>query len=421
MTARKRILALLVVMVGVATAVASLAIWVLYEAAFEQQREQLETLAEHQARMLESSIRSESLRSGAKRLGNSDTPTIGEILRIHNTHASFGQTGEYVIGQREVGLITFLLPYRFPGRANRKPVQFGSNLAQPMHRALEGRSGWMVGRDYGGVEVLAAYAPLEVAGLGLVAKIDVSELRAPFLRAGAITAFGGLVILLLGAIVFRRIGMPLIDNLEANIQDLEDAQCIAQVGSWNWEVGTDLVFGSNEAIRLFGKDSNNVTGSFDDIFDAIHPDDRKMVRDAIYRTLKGKPLDIEHRIVLATGAERTVNLRGEVIRDEKGRVGFIRGTVHNITERKRAEEALKKSEESYRRLYNKTPGMLHSIDGESRLLNVSDYWLEVLGYLTKPIEVGEVLSTIEAALNGGPSTKSSGKRSKRSTRSAAKG
>lgn len=135
---RKRILALLVVMVGVATAVSSLAIWVLYEAAFEQQREQLENLAKHQARMLDSSTRFELSRSGANRLGNPDAPTIGEILRIHNTHESFGQTGEYVIGQREVELITFLLPYRFPERANREPARHGRDRGFEKIKALQG-------------------------------------------------------------------------------------------------------------------------------------------------------------------------------------------------------------------------------------------------------------------------------------------
>jgi len=52
----------------------------------------------------------------------------------------------------------------------------------------------------------------------------------------------------------------------------------------------------------------------------------------------------------------------------------------DITERKRAEEVLRKSEDRYRSLYNKTPAMLHSIDGNGRLFAVSDRWLEVLGY-----------------------------------------
>ncbi len=63
--------------------------------------------------------------------------------------------------------------------------------------------------------------------------------------------------------------------------------------------------------------------------------------------------------------------------------------VNDITDRKRTEEELRHSEERYRSLYNETPVMLHSIDHDGRLVSVSNYWLDTLGY-----ERSEVLGRI---------------------------
>jgi PAS domain S-box-containing protein len=87
----------------------------------------------------------------------------------------------------------------------------------------------------------------------------------------------------------------------------------------------------------------------------------------------------------ADGVERrkdgtTFPVEARVGAIERGGEKQIIVLARDVTERKRAEEALKESERRYRSLYNSTPTMLHSIDREGRLVSVSDYWLEHMGY-----------------------------------------
>ncbi len=76
------------------------------------------------------------------------------------------------------------------------------------------------------------------------------------------------------------------------------------------------------------------------VLNYTHPDDREYVDNAVKRALKGEPFAIDHRIVLANGEERIVHAQGEVIFDEKNIPVRMKGTVQDITERKKSEEKI---------------------------------------------------------------------------------
>ncbi len=128
---------------------------------------------------------------------------------------------------------------------------------------------------------------------------------------------------------------------------LTRAQRIAHLGNWEWNIKTDTETWSDEVFRIFGIDDMTISPTFQTFLDFVHKDDRERVekihKDAMY---EGKPYSIDHRIVRTDGIERTVHEEGEVTRDESGKPLRMFGTIHDITERKMVETALREARAS---------------------------------------------------------------------------
>ncbi|MCA9285923.1 MAG: PAS domain-containing protein, partial [Phycisphaerales bacterium] len=121
---------------------------------------------------------------------------------------------------------------------------------------------------------------------------------------------------------------------------LEQAQEVASIGSWVSHPGDEgtLVW-SKGVFRIFAMDPDRFDGRVQTFFDMVHPDDRQAVREADEVAKRdGTPYSVDHRILRSDGEIRWVHERGEVMRDETGRVVRMIGTVQDITQRKRAEE-----------------------------------------------------------------------------------
>jgi PAS domain S-box-containing protein len=135
---------------------------------------------------------------------------------------------------------------------------------------------------------------------------------------------------------------------------LRKAQHFAHIGSWTWNVKTNQLDWSDEMYNIFGLAKETFTGVLSDVVaQAIHPHDRAKV-DASNQSVidEGKPIPLEYRIIWSDGSVHVVWAEaGEIILDDEGAPYLLSGTVQEITERKRAEEALRESEEKYRMLF----------------------------------------------------------------------
>jgi diguanylate cyclase (GGDEF)-like protein/PAS domain S-box-containing protein len=122
---------------------------------------------------------------------------------------------------------------------------------------------------------------------------------------------------------------------------LAEAQRLAHLGSWEWDVRSDKVRWSDETFRIYGLTPQAFVPSFEKLLEVVHPEDRKIPSKHLDAVLTaGDPYDLELRIVRPDGEVRVVHRRAEVVRDENGEPLKMVGTVHDITERKALEKKL---------------------------------------------------------------------------------
>jgi PAS domain S-box-containing protein len=134
-------------------------------------------------------------------------------------------------------------------------------------------------------------------------------------------------------------------ELQESNARLEEAQRVANVGHYSWNLIENRVIWSDEVYRIYGLDSRQSTIDLAKVSEMIHPEDRELVFRAAEEALQsGTPADIEHRLVRPDGEVRTIHSVGTVKRDASGRPYEMFGTAQDITERKRSEEALKRSQ-----------------------------------------------------------------------------
>ncbi len=126
--------------------------------------------------------------------------------------------------------------------------------------------------------------------------------------------------------------------LKTNEMQLSEAQHIAKLGSWEWDVAANKVSWSDELYRIYGLQPQEFEVTYEASSAFVHPDDRKFVESTIEQILHDKVHpNLEYRIIRPDGTERTLQANGRVTNDDTGRTIKILGTILDITERKRDE------------------------------------------------------------------------------------
>ncbi|TAN63877.1 PAS domain S-box protein [bacterium] len=146
------------------------------------------------------------------------------------------------------------------------------------------------------------------------------------------------------------------EALKKSEASLANAQRIAHIGSWEWDIMDNTLSWSDEIYRIFGLNKGGFGADFDAFINSVHPDDRTYVRSAVKEALyNGKPYDIDHRILLQGGAVRIVHEYAEVTRDDNGTPLKMTGTVQDITDSVHAaDDIIKLNRELEKRVAERT-------------------------------------------------------------------
>lgn len=160
---------------------------------------------------------------------------------------------------------------------------------------------------------------------------------------------------------------------------LEKAQLIAKIGHWKLKPATGEITGSDELFHIFGL--SEASASLDAFVEVVHPDDREMDIAAIQRGVEyGESWDLEHRLICQDGTEKWVHAVGEAIKDDKGNVIELLGTIQDITHEKLNDIELEQSSLRFEAMFESIPDAVIYADPERKIRMVNKAAIQMFGF-----------------------------------------
>lgn len=373
---RRRVLFLMLTMAATVALVATFSLVALYRVAFTQHQERLVEIVSSRTAMIE-----EMVQANLKAFPDAERADLlhRAVLVLERSTERFpviGRPGDLVVGERTPAGIRLLYADRLPPSLLRDPVPFGSILAEPMQRALSGESGAAVLTDRAGRTVLAAYQHAGSLGLGIVSKMELSEIRKPFIQAGIFTGAGALIFILLGWIMLKQVSDPVLSLLEENEKKYRTL----------FESSTEALFISSEVVedcnhqacRMLGLSREEIIGK--SIFELTSPTRRGLQSSPppaadLSENAGPGPLEIaEWRFSRKDGA--TVDAEVVTKPIQLGRREMWLTTARDVTARKATEKRL----HTLSRAIEQHPTAILMLDSQFRIQYANSEFTKLTGY-----------------------------------------
>jgi PAS domain S-box-containing protein len=171
-------------------------------------------------------------------------------------------------------------------------------------------------------------------------------------------------------------------TLEESKAQLDLALQSASMGVWRWDLIQDRRYFDNQVCSLLGIEPTTFTGTADEFFNVVYPDDREILRTALTRTIEQDvPYEPEYRAVWPDGSVHYIAARGRLVRsDASNRPESINGIIWDITKRKEAESALQESEARFRNTVEMLPEVVFETDLDTNVTYMNQAGLDLFGY-----------------------------------------
>jgi PAS domain S-box-containing protein/putative nucleotidyltransferase with HDIG domain len=164
-------------------------------------------------------------------------------------------------------------------------------------------------------------------------------------------------------------------------ESLAQAQRVAHLGNWDWNIVDNGLAWSDEIYRIFGLQPQEFGATYPAFLERVHPDDRAYVQEEVNKALRReRDYSIDHRIVLPDGSERIVHEKAMVLWDADGKPQRMIGTVQDVTAARHAELELRRLNRALRTLSRGNETLVRADNERDLLRDICTILVDVGGY-----------------------------------------
>jgi PAS domain S-box-containing protein len=177
---------------------------------------------------------------------------------------------------------------------------------------------------------------------------------------------------------------------EATLQEsesaLREAQNLAKIGTWKWDLRTGVHWWSDEIYLIYGRDRSLPPASYPEVQIFFTPESWTHLSNSVEKGLaEGDSYECDAEVVRPDGSHRWITARGKALRDADGNIINLHGTVQDITERKLTEELLRLSEQRFRSLFQHAPVPMALVDAVGTVQDLNEHFSQLFGYTISDI------------------------------------